>query len=710
MNSLVDLGFEQAYNPMPPMGSIERVGDQSRKLASVRRELDRPWSQFVIAHTQPDGIRHEILQSWSLCRDLYHIDPGMRRSLLGIPSGELEVKAVENEALRVGQPFLLEVNKALEGTGFVLAFFDSDCSMLACLGNPKVCENLQEINFCPGGNWKEEVAGTNGPGTALARREAVQVIASEHFVEAWHKWACYAAPILDPVSGQPIAVVDVTGYKNATQPFMLPLVSSVARAIQMELACRQMRKDSTIIEEYVQTAAQRPNDGVIAVDHRGRILRMSPSAERLLRVPHALSRAENIPELRDLLSSLSTRAKSLGHRSLEVAYIAASGQQLRAAAQAVVGENQLIGAVVTLNDNQSAARRDPGGDTRDSDKNVKSRGLAKFRTRYCFDDVLGNSPAMQQAFKRARQAAQQDMPLLIFGESGTGKEMFAQAIHNAGFRSQRPFIAVNCGSIPRELLEAELFGYVSGAFTGAKHGGNAGKFEQADGGTIFLDEVSELPPAGQVALLRVLQEMEITRVGSSSPVSLDVRVVAASNKNLLQEVSAGRFRRDLYYRLAVLTIDLPPLRQRGEDIITLAQLFLAEFSGQVGPGGLSFTPQVLDVLSRHEWPGNIRELRNFVQRAAVLAPGLQIDCETLREIEPSLGPLMEAEPPRAGTASTDAKRGSILEVLSQCSGNVSEASRRLGLSRMTIYRKMRDSSISRSDVLLHRSRQKLASG
>jgi len=301
------------------------------------------------------------------------------------------------------------------------------------------------------------------------------------------------------------------------------------------------------------------------------------------------------------------------------------------------------------------------------------------------------------------------MPLLIFGESGTGKEMFAQAIHNAGGRSQRPFIAVNCGSIPRELLEAELFGYVSGAFTGAKHGGNAGKFEQADGGTIFLDEVSELPPAGQVALLRVLQEMEITCVGSSSAIPLDVRVIAASNKNLLHEVNAGRFRRDLYYRLNVLAIDLPPLRQRGEDIVMLAQLFLAEFSAQVGTSRLSFTPQVLDVLSRCEWPGNIRELRNFVQRAAVLAPGLQIDCETLKEIEPGLGPMMEAEPAREEAGSTGAKRGTILEILSQCSGNVSEASRRMGLSRMTIYRKMRDSSISRSDVLLHRSHTKGAS-
>lgn len=322
-----------------------------------------------------------------------------------------------------------------------------------------------------------------------------------------------------------------------------------------------------------------------------------------------------------------------------------------------------------------------------------------------------NSSDMQRAFKRARQVAQQELPVLINGESGTGKEMFAQAIHHASARAPHPFIAVNCGSIPRELLEAELFGYVSGAFTGARQGGNAGKFEQANGGTIFLDEVSELPLSGQVALLRVLQEMEITRVGSSSPIRLDVRVIAACNKNLLHEISAGRFRRDLYYRLNVLAIDLPPLRQRDEDIVMLAQLFLAEFSSQMGRGRMFFTPQALEMLSRYEWPGNIRELRNLVQRAAVLAPDLQIDCETLGEIEPCVNhPATGAAQAKEGAGADGVQRKTILEVLSQCSGNVSEASRRLGLSRMTIYRQMRRASIGRSHVLLPGSDEKLASG
>jgi len=690
------------------MGNTSFIGDESRKLASIRRELDRPWSEFILARTDPTGIRHEILDSWRLCRDNYHIDPGMRSSLLGLTPDELQVKVAENEALRISQPFLLEVKRSLLDMGFVMSFFDSNCSMLECDGNPRVREELQEINFCPGGNWKEQAAGTNGPGTALARREAVQVVASEHFVEAWHKWACYAAPILDPVSGQPLAILDITGYGSVTQPQMLLLVNSVARAIQLELACGQTRKDCSIIEEYAQVAARHPNDGIVAVDHSGRILRMSSSAERILRVPPTLGRAENLPELRDLLASLGSQAKPLGRQSVEVAYIATSGQQLRAAAQAVIAKGKFIGAIVTLNAHQSAAGKNPSAGGHALDRRIRSSPAVGHRTRYSFDDLMGNSSAMERAFKRARQAAQQDLPLLISGESGTGKEMFAQAIHDAGIRSPYPFIAVNCGSIPRELLEAELFGYVSGAFTGARQGGNAGKFEQANRGTIFLDEVSELPLSGQVALLRVLQEMEITRVGSSSPIRLDVRVIAASNKNLLDEISAGRFRRDLYYRLDVLSITLPPLRERGEDVVTLAQLFLAEFSAHAGSQTMSFTRPALDVLSRYEWPGNVRQLRNFVQRAAVLSPGFNIDCETLREIEPSLGSLMQPQQDLQEVLSTDTKRDTILEILTQCSGNVSEASRRMGLSRMTIYRKMRDSAISRSDVLLHGSHQKRA--
>ena len=694
------------------MACRDPINEQPGKLGFERRELDALWSQFVIARTEPEGIRREILDSWRLCRDHYQIDPGMHRSLLAIASDELEVKRVDDEVLSVSQPFLLEIKRAIVETGSVLTYFDRDCSMLEFVGDPKVCEDLQGINFCPGGNWKEEVAGTNGPGTALARRQACQVIASEHFVEAWHKWACYAAPILDPVSGEPLAVIDVTAYKNANAaPHMLLVVSSLSCAIQQELACREIRKDYSILDQYVQTAARHPNDGVVALDHRGRILRMSSSAERLLRVPHAPRGTGDLPELRDLLSSLNAGAKAQGHETFEGTYIVGSGQQLRAAAQAVFGDNRLIGAVVTLNDARSTMRRNRSDDSCDADRSRKPGAPSKWRTRYSFDDVLGNSPDMQRAFKRARQAAQQELPVLISGESGTGKEMFAQAIHHASARAQHPFIAVNCGSIPRELLEAELFGYVSGAFTGARQGGNAGKFEQADGGTIFLDEVSELPQSGQVALLRVLQEMEITRVGSSAPIRLDVRVIAACNKNLLHEIGAGRFRRDLYYRLNVLAIDLPPLRQREEDIVMLAQLFLAEFSSQAGRGRMFFTPQALDMLSRCEWPGNIRELRNLVQRAAVLAPDLQIDCETLREIEPCVNHSAAwAAQTREEAGPDDAQRKTILEVLSQCSGNVSEASRRLGLSRMTIYRTMRRVSIGRSHVLLPGSDEKLASG
>ena len=694
------------------MVSGDPINERPGKLGFERRGLDGLWSQFVIAHTEPEGVRREILDSWRLCRDLYEIDPGMRRSLLALSSDEIEVKRVDDEVLCTSQPFLLEVKKAVLETGSVLTYFDRDCSMLEFAGDPKVCEDLQEINFCPGGNWKEEVAGTNGPGTALARRQPCQVITSEHFVEAWHKWACYAAPILDPVSGEPLAVIDVTAYKNATAaPHMLLVVSSVARAIQQELACREIRKDYSILDQYVQTAARRPHDGIVALDHRGRILRMSASAERLLRVPHAPRVTQDLPELRDLLSSLNGGAKSQGRETFEGTYIHGSGQQLRAAAQAVFGENRLIGAVVTLTDDRSAGSRNRNDDRCDSDRSGTPGATGKWRTRYSFDDVFGNSPDMQRAFKRARQAAQQELPVLISGESGTGKEMFAQAIHHASARAQHPFIAVNCGSIPRELLEAELFGYVSGAFTGARQGGNAGKFEQADGGTIFLDEISELPLSGQVALLRVLQEMEITRVGSSSPIRLDVRVIAACNKNLLHEIAGGGFRRDLYYRLNVLAINLPPLRQREEDIVMLAQLFLAEFSAQAGRGRMFFNPQALDMLSRCEWPGNIRELRNLVQRIAVLAPDLQIDCEILSEIEPSVThPAAEAAQAKEGAGTDEGQRKTILEVLSQCSGNVSEASRRLGLSRMTIYRQMRRASIGRSHVLLPGGDEKLASG
>ncbi len=252
----------------------------------------------------------------------------------------------------------------------------------------------------------------------------------------------------------------------------------------------------------------------------------------------------------------------------------------------------------------------------------------QLRGKYKFDNIIGNSPAIQPVFTRMEKILQTDSTVLILGESGTGKELVARAIHYNGARKAKPFIAINCGAIPGELLESELFGHVRGSFTGAVHD-KPGKFELANQGTIFLDEIGTMPMHLQMKLLRVLQEQEIERVGATRRIKLDVRVISATNSDLDQRVSQGLFREDLFYRLNVIPIHLPPLRERCEDIPLLAKHFLRKICNEMRRPVLDITPTALRALENYAWPGNVREMENVIERAIALTDGVVIDCHDL---------------------------------------------------------------------------------
>ena len=242
--------------------------------------------------------------------------------------------------------------------------------------------------------------------------------------------------------------------------------------------------------------------------------------------------------------------------------------------------------------------------------------VKKFQyARYNFSDIIGDSEAMQQAVSQAERIAMSGSTVLISGETGTGKELFAQSIHNASERQNKPFVAINCGAIPSALIESNLFGYVEGAFTGAKKGGSPGAFEQADGGTIFLDEISEMEISLQTKLLRVLQEREVTRIGGAKPVRINVRVIASTNKDLEEMIREHKFRSDLYFRLNVVQIKVPPLRERIEDIPALVYHFIRKYDVLLGKNVTAVSDEVLEILKTHGWPGNVRELQNYIEHA-----------------------------------------------------------------------------------------------
>ncbi len=305
-------------------------------------------------------------------------------------------------------------------------------------------------------------------------------------------------------------------------------------------------------------------------------------------------------------------------------------------------------------------------------------------------ELLGTSPAMRELFATISTVAPTEATVLIVGESGTGKELVARAIHRESRRADKPLVTINCAALPEHLLESELFGHEKGAFTGADRA-REGRFVQAYGGTLFLDEMGELPLPLQAKLLRAVQEGEVQRLGSDRAVRVDVRILAATNRDLPTEVAAGRFREDLFYRLSVITIQVPPLRQRHEDIVLLAHHFLQRAAERNRRTVRAFSPRAMDALLRHAWPGNVRELQNAVERAVILCPGETIELEDLpTTVRPKDSALEDKGMPREGQGSLEeAERVRILEVLRQTGGNKSQAARILGITRVTLRAKLR---------------------
>lgn len=350
-------------------------------------------------------------------------------------------------------------------------------------------------------------------------------------------------------------------------------------------------------------------------------------------------------------------------------------------------DGKVKGAIITLQDAGKIERLER------TYRKYQSKGLV---AKYKFTDIIGESPSIRAAIKKAKAFALVDSPILIEGETGTGKELFAQSIHNASYRKSGPFVAINCAALPENLLESELMGYEDGAFTGARRGGKAGLFELANKGTIFLDEINQIPVQLQARLLRVLQEKQVLRLGGTKVVPIDVRVIAASNEDLGRLVTDGRFREDLYYRLKVLNFTIPPLRERKEDIPIMAEYYLRGFSQLYGPAG-RLSREALDLMCRHTWPGNVRELVNCIERYAVMRR--QLEMSDLQYVGEYMDNELRSRRFTPEVDDSDYLRvvpGTLAEmelqliklVLERCDDNRVLASQELGISRTTLWKKL----------------------
>jgi transcriptional regulator of acetoin/glycerol metabolism len=528
-----------------------------------------------------------------------------------------------------------------------------DGIVLDAVGDHQALDAGQTIHLMQGGDWREDTVGTNGIGTALATRRPAQVHASEHFCEGIKAWTCAAAPIFALGTDEVLGILDISGPTSTYQRNNLSLAVSIARQIEMVMNERASRERMRLLEVCLERMTAWDVAGLIAIDREGRLVHNCGRLPDLVPLGHRLPGLDAQATVEDWAVSLPAPLRADLYNVIRV-------------------DGRAIGAVLVIP--ERPLFRSVGG------PDPSEAG---------FSAIVGQSPQLAQALARTRQLRGKRVPVLIEGETGVGKELFARALHGDE-RDGHPFVVFNCGAVVKDLVASELFGHVRGAFTGANSGGAIGRFEQAHGGTLCQDEIGEMPLDLQSILLRVLEDGVIYRLGSGQPHAVDVRLIAMTNRHLLEEVAAGRFRRDLYHRLSVTRLQPPPLRERAGDVPLLIAHFNRQLAARHSVPERQFSTPLLARLSDYAWPGNVRELRNLVESLLLMSA-------TPKVTEAEMTDLLECAGGHATVAITDerhaasledAERAAILQTTQACHGNLAEAARFLRISRSTRYRKM----------------------
>ncbi|WP_418791282.1 sigma-54-dependent Fis family transcriptional regulator [Phosphitispora sp. TUW77] len=652
-----------------------------------KEQLLTTWTTFVDKGiVQKTWVRQEIEDSWRRSRDM-DINPASD-AVPEVSFTELKLRReAKRDLIETALPIMNNLLSFMEGTGFTVSLSDRDGVIIERIVGPGIVCLATQNGLFNGYSLSEKIAGTNAIGLALRLGQPIQVFATEHYMKAFHPWTCSSAPIYGH-SGELIGSLTMNGPFEKVHSHMLCMVAAAVNAIEGQLKIN-------IANQYQNAIVNSISEGLITVDEKARITKINAAAAALLKVNAEKVLYSSINELLGYQNPIFQSLRS-GEIVNDAEYRAENGirkshcsftcRPIRNPQHKIVG---LVAIIREIRD-------------------IKQLGhwMVRPRARFVFDDLVGRDPFYLKTVEMARRAASSSSNVLLLGESGTGKEVFAQAIHNASSRSNGPFVAINCGAIPRELVGSEMFGYSDGAFTGAKRGGNPGKFELAEGGTLFLDEIGEMPIELQSSLLRVLQEKVVTRIGGTQIMPIDVRVIAATNKDLHKEVEKGRFRKDLYYRLNVLNISMVPLRNRPDDILTLTRFFMEKINHRLGQQTKVLSPETLEALQNYHWPGNIRELENVIERAIHIASGetLTIDCLpeellTSRIQHANNQAMLEELKSDEVIIRKIGKSGKaiIIETIKRNHGNLTHAARDLGISRATLYRKLKKYRIHVND-------------
>lgn len=622
------------------------------------REIERVLAGAASAR---DGT---VVRSWLRCVDEHKLDPARPTEAYIVPDTQLRAHREQSERLiGIARTGLENLFRQVAGQNYVLLLADAKGVTVDFLGDQPFMDDLRQAGLYLGSEWSEARTGTCGVGSCIVTGEAMTIHQSDHFDTTHTPLSCTAAPIFD-TTGQLTAVLDISLLRSprpkVSQNLALHLVTASARRIELANLMAQMRADWVLRFSRSPDFLDVDPEAAVALDGSGRILGMTHGGARLLagvsgidwRQPHRL------------IGQKLSRFFEMGVDDLP-AFTRGRPTEER---------------VVFARDASAVFAHAIEPQRRPSGRRPAAPALPR-----ALRALSGGDAALDALQARAARLAATEIPILIQGETGTGKEYLARAIHDCRPGDGR-FVAVNCAAIPEHLIEAELFGHAPGAFTGALARGRKGLIEEADGGTLFFDEIGDMPLALQSRLLRVLAEREVTPVGGVRPKPIRIKVISASHRDLGLLVAEGRFREDLYYRLNAAVLTLPPLRRRDDFDWLLDQLLRQRAAAQGRQVALD--PAARLALARHGWPGNIRELANVIDVALALCEGSVIGRQDL-PVFTAAPPRAERGRPAAPAQDQPAAEASLEAVLADCGGNLSEAARRLGIDRTTVYRRIR---------------------
>lgn len=620
---------------------------------------------------QSEDHQQRISRSHQRC-----IDAGLSKDMIfsqKILSGQELKEVLDNKKvlIKTAEPFMKQLNDFVQSANFLTILTDQEGIILQVFGNDYILKEASNLKMVPGASMAENCIGTNAMGTVLVEKIPMQLVADDHFIKCYHRWTCSCAPIKDP-DGKIIGTLDLTGNTDFVHPHTLGMVVAAAHALENMLGVHNYQKKLIQSKTNIEQMLNAIPAGVISTDLSGNILFLNNELLSLFGFDRHNAYQKKIWEFFEGWNNVrSTLLHNQSFLDEDVNVFANKNTvQLNLSAYPIYNVNNELDEIVFVFKDVKKVRK------------LADRIMGR-KAVYTFDKIITQNSHFQDVLDFCKKISDSKSSILITGESGTGKEIIAQSIHNYSSRKNDSFIAVNCGAIPKTLIESELFGYVEGAFTGAKRSGSAGKFEIADGGTLFLDEIGEMPLDMQTNLLRVIEEAYITRVGSSTPIPVNVRIISATNRDLQKEVENGNFRKDLYYRLNVLPIHLPPLRERKDDIPLLIHYFMNNLSIRLNKKPIHIPHEYMERIIHYPWHGNIRELENFVE--------LIINTERLPlqfEMNKQLSSEVFIHHEEHQLSLSEMEKVHISEVLLKNNFNIQKSASILGITRGTLYRKI----------------------